>query len=58
MRDFVMPEKVVTSKLSTKKEKPKMSEQNRFEIFGCLLEDNEVTDEKPKDVGVLRSTSS
>ena len=34
-----------------------MSEQNRFEILGCLLEDNEANDEEPKDVIVLRSTS-
>ena len=58
LRDFIKPKKVVTSKLNTKKEKVKMPEQNRFEILGCLLEDNEVNDEEPMDVSVLRSTSS
>ena len=57
-RNFIRPKKVVTSKINTKKEKVKLQKQNRFEILGCLLEDNEVNDEEPKDLSVLRSTSS
>ena len=54
--DLIRPKKVVTSNFNTKKEKSKMSEQKRFEILGCFLQDNEVNDEEPKDVSVLRST--
>ena len=58
VRDFIKPKRVVTSNLNTKKEKAKISEQDRFEILVFLLEDNEVNDEEPKDVSVLRSASS
>ena len=54
LRDFIKPKKVVTDRLNTKKEKAKMSEQNRFEILVCLLEDNEVNGEEPEDGAALR----
>ena len=56
-RHFIKAKKVVYSKLNTKEEKAKMQEQNRFEILGRLLEDNEVNCEEPRDVSVLRSSS-
>ena len=49
LRDLIKPKKVVTSKLNTKKQKVKMQKQNRFEILSCLLEDNQVNEEEPKD---------
>ena len=51
LRDFIKPKNVVTSKLNNKKEKVKMQKQNRFEILGCLLEDNEVNDGRERSEG-------
>ena len=54
--DFIKPKEVFTSKSSDKKDNSKKLQQNRFDILGCLLKDEKVSEEEQRDGGALRNS--